>query len=125
MMLLQACRHFLHVKGTVLPVKRGTIRQWIIPVLVRVNCAIFQTVRSCLGFIVTPVIGILRAKNVLIYINSLWETLNPYVWILSNALIVIRSLDVIKGNPKSINVVLENVLYVKSMYKPRGTAQAD
>jgi hypothetical protein len=77
----------------------------IIYVQTAVNAAVFRTVPSCPGFIVMPVIGILRAKNVLIDINSLWETLNPYVWILSNALIVIRSLDVIKENPKNIIVV--------------------
>ena len=77
----------------------------IIYVQTAVNAVVFRTIPSCPGFIVTPVIGILRAKNVLIDINSLWETLNPYVWILSNALIVIRSFDVIKENPKSIIVV--------------------
>jgi hypothetical protein len=105
MMLLTACRHFLHIKGTVIPVRKLMIIGRIIYVQTAVNAAVFRTVPSCPGFIVTPVIGILRAKNVLIDINSLWEMLNPYVWILSNALIVIQLSGEIKENPKSIIVV--------------------
>jgi hypothetical protein len=77
----------------------------IIYVPTPVNAAVFQTVPSCPGFIATPVIGILRAKSVLIDINSLWEMLNPYVRILSNALIVIQLSGEIKENPKSIIMV--------------------
>jgi hypothetical protein len=104
-MLLQVCRPFLPGNGIVIPVRKLMIIGLIIYVQTAVNAAVFQTVPSCPGFIATPVIGILRAKSVLIDINSLWEMLNPYVRILSNALIVIQLSGEIKENPKSIIMV--------------------